>query len=73
VGTASPGTRGAPSGGGDAPPGGTGTAGAAVTGIVTKLTVARVALVFFLTLGMCFVAGLLVVRKAIAVDPAELF
>jgi putative ABC transport system permease protein len=44
-----------------------------ITGIVTKLTVARVALVFILTLGMCFVAGLLAVRKAIAVDPAELF
>jgi putative ABC transport system permease protein len=45
----------------------------AITGIVTKLTVARVALVFILTLGMCFVAGLLAVRRAIAVDPAELF
>jgi putative ABC transport system permease protein len=44
-----------------------------ITGIVTKLTVARVALVFILTLGMCLVAGLLAVRKAIAVDPAELF
>jgi len=45
----------------------------AMTGIITKLTVARVALVFILTLGMCFVAGLLAVRKAIAVDPADLF
>jgi putative ABC transport system permease protein len=45
----------------------------AITGIVTKLTVGRVALVFILTLGMCFVAGLLAVRRAIAVDPAELF
>jgi putative ABC transport system permease protein len=45
----------------------------AITGIVTKLTIARVALVFILTLGMCFVAGLLAVRRAIAVDPAELF
>jgi putative ABC transport system permease protein len=45
----------------------------AVTGIVTKLTLARVALVFVLTLGMCFVAGLLAVRKALAADPAELF
>jgi putative ABC transport system permease protein len=44
-----------------------------ITGIVTKLTVARVALVFILTLGMCIVAGLLAVRRAIAVDPAELF
>jgi putative ABC transport system permease protein len=45
----------------------------AITGIVTKLTVARVTLVFILTLGMCLVAGLLAVRRAIAVDPAELF
>jgi putative ABC transport system permease protein len=45
----------------------------AITGIVTKLTLARVALVFVLTLGMCFVSGLLAVRKALAVDPAELF
>lgn len=44
-----------------------------ITGIVTKLTFARVALVFILTLGMCFVSGLLAVRKALAVDPAELF
>lgn len=45
----------------------------AITGIITKLTVARVALVFILTLGMCLVAGLLAVRRAVAVDPAELF
>jgi putative ABC transport system permease protein len=45
----------------------------AITGIITKLTVARVALVFVLTLGMCLVAGLLAVRRAIAADPAELF
>ncbi len=45
----------------------------AITGIITTLTFARVTLVFVLTLGMCFVAGLLAVRKAIAVDPAELF
>ena len=45
----------------------------ATTGIVTKLTLARIALVFVLTLGMCLVAGLLAVRKAIAADPAELF
>lgn len=45
----------------------------AITGIITKLTVARVALVFILTLGMCLVAGLLAVRRALAVDPAELF
>jgi putative ABC transport system permease protein len=44
-----------------------------ITGIVTTLTVMRVALVFILTLVMCVVAGLLAVRKAIAVDPAELF
>jgi putative ABC transport system permease protein len=45
----------------------------AITGIVTKLTFARVALVFALTIAMCFVSGLLAVRKALAVDPAELF
>jgi putative ABC transport system permease protein len=45
----------------------------ALTGIVTKLTVARVLLVFILTLAMCFVSGLLAVRKALGVDPAELF
>ena len=44
-----------------------------LTGIVTKLTLARVVLVFSLTLGMCFVSGLLAVRKALAADPAELF
>lgn len=44
-----------------------------MTGIITKLTVARLALVFTLTLSMCFVAGLLALRKAIAADPAELF
>jgi len=45
----------------------------ALTGIVTTLTLARVALVFGLTLGMCLVAGLLALRKAMAIDPAELF
>jgi putative ABC transport system permease protein len=45
----------------------------AITGITTHLTFGRIALVLFLTLGMCFVGGLLAVRKAIAVDPAELF
>jgi putative ABC transport system permease protein len=45
----------------------------AATGIVTKLTLGRIALVFVLTIGMCLAAGLLAVRKAIAADPAELF
>ena len=45
----------------------------AATGIITQLTVARVALVFALTLGMCLMAGLFAVRKALAIDPAELF
>ena len=45
----------------------------AITGIVTKLTLGRIAFVFALTLGMCFVSGLLAVRKALAVDPAEIF
>ncbi len=45
----------------------------AITGIVTKLPLGRIAFVLALTLGMCFVSGLLAVRKALAVDPAELF
>ncbi|MEO8352486.1 MAG: FtsX-like permease family protein, partial [Chthoniobacteraceae bacterium] len=45
----------------------------ALTGIVTQLTIARVLLVFCLTLGMCLVAGRLAVRKALAADPADLF
>jgi putative ABC transport system permease protein len=44
-----------------------------ITGIITKLTFSRVVLVFFLTLGMCFVSGVLAVRKAMTADPAELF
>jgi len=44
-----------------------------ITGIITKLTLGRIALVLFLTLGMCFVSGLLAVRKAMTADPAELF
>ncbi len=45
----------------------------ALTGIVTKLTLGRVALVLLLTIGMCLISGLLAVRKALAIDPAELF
>jgi len=45
----------------------------ALTGIVTKLTLARVALIAFLTLGMCLVSGALALRKALTADPAELF
>jgi len=45
----------------------------ALTGIVTKLTLARVALVAVLTLGMCLVSGVLALRKALEADPAELF
>jgi putative ABC transport system permease protein len=44
-----------------------------LTGIVTKLTIARALLVFVLALGMCLLAGRLAVRKALAIDPAELF
>lgn len=44
-----------------------------ITGIVTYVTVARVGVVLALTLAMCLVSGLLAVRKALAVDPAELF
>ena len=45
----------------------------AITGIVTKLTLGRIMLVLFLTVAMCFLSGLLAVRKALAADPAELF
>jgi putative ABC transport system permease protein len=45
----------------------------ALTGIVTKLTLARVALIAALTLGMCLVSGALALRKALQADPAELF
>ena len=45
----------------------------AITGIVTKLTLARVVLVFALTLFMCLVSGMLALRKALAADPADLF
>lgn len=44
-----------------------------ITGIVTVLTLPRVLLVLSLTLGMCFVSGVLAVRRALDVDPAELF
>jgi putative ABC transport system permease protein len=45
----------------------------AITGIVTQLTFRRVGLVLLLTIGMCLISGLLAVRKALAIDPAELF
>jgi putative ABC transport system permease protein len=45
----------------------------ALTGIVTELTLTRVALVAVLTLGMCLVSGALALRKALAADPADLF
>ena len=44
-----------------------------ITGIVTLLTVPRILLVLALTLGMCLVSGLLAVRRALEVDPADLF
>ena len=43
-----------------------------ITGIVTVLTLSRVLLVLTQTLGMCLVSGLLAVRRALAVDPADL-
>ena len=49
------------------------TALTGITGIVTLLTVSRVLLVLSLTLGMCLFSGLLAVRRALAVDPADLF
>ena len=44
-----------------------------ITGISTFLTVSRVLLVLSLTLTMCLVSGLLAVRRALEVDPADLF
>jgi putative ABC transport system permease protein len=43
------------------------------TGILMFFTAGRILLVFFLTLFMCVVAGLIAVRKVIQADPAELY
>jgi putative ABC transport system permease protein len=43
------------------------------TGLVMRLTLGRLALVFCLTLVMCTISGLLAVRKLISADPASLF
>lgn len=44
-----------------------------LTGLVVQLTLARVALVFSITVGMCVVAACLAVFRALRADPAELF
>ena len=46
---------------------------AATTGIITRLTLFRIGVVFVLTCCMCFAAGAVAARKVIVLDPAELF
>jgi putative ABC transport system permease protein len=45
----------------------------AASGMLMKLTAARVVLVFVLTVLMCAVSGLLAVRRVLGSDPAEVF
>jgi len=45
----------------------------AVTGLLLRLTAARIGLVLGLTVLMCAVAGLLALHRALRADPAELF
>ena len=44
-----------------------------VTELPMELTAGRVAFVFVLTVVMCVVSGLIAVRQAMKVDPAEVF
>jgi putative ABC transport system permease protein len=44
-----------------------------ITGLLMRLTILRLALVFALSLGMCVFAGFLAVRKVLQADPAENF
>ena len=43
------------------------------SGIMMVLTSGRVLVIFLLSLGMCVVSGLVAVRRALNIDPAELF
>lgn len=43
------------------------------SGLPIEMTLGRVALVFFLTVMMCFISGLLAMRKLKAADPADIF
>lgn len=45
----------------------------ASTGLLMNLTVGRAMLVFFLTLAMCAISGVLALRKLLTADPATLF
>jgi putative ABC transport system permease protein len=44
-----------------------------ITGLLMRMGTDLVAIVFGLTLGMCFISGLLAVRKVMAADPADVF
>jgi len=44
-----------------------------LTGVTMRLTSSRILFVFVLALGSCLLSGLLVVRKALRADPAELY
>lgn len=44
-----------------------------LTGLIVRLTLARVALVFSITVGMCVAAACLAVFRVLRADPAELF
>ena len=44
-----------------------------ITGLSMRMGTELVAIVFVLTLAMCFISGLLAVRKVMAADPADVF
>ena len=46
---------------------------ASATGLLMRLTIPRMALVYLLTLGMCVVSGFLAIRRLNAASPADLF
>jgi len=46
---------------------------ASATGLLLRLTIPRMALVYLLTLGMCVVSGFLAIRRLNAASPADLF
>ncbi len=45
----------------------------AATGLPMRLTLPRTAVVLILAVGMCLLAGLMAMRRALAADPAEVF
>ncbi|VTR97665.1 ABC transporter permease DevC [Tuwongella immobilis] len=46
---------------------------AGMTGLPMELSLGRVSFLLLLTVGMCVISGLLALRKALLVDPAEVF